>query len=82
MKSSFKLIPNTKYQNFPKLMISRKLLDESDSDRLIVLFTAENVGVVVYSGNYPDYPVGHQSTTWMTLCFEDFDGEVSLKNST
>ena len=57
---------------FPKLM-------KSESSGLIVLFEKHKHGVTVRKND--DWRVGHVSDTWHMDNFEDFTGEITLKNN-
>lgn len=56
---------------FPKLM-------KSNNSSLIVLFKSKNSGTVIVEGN--TWKVGRTSGDWVMDFFEDFTGELTLKN--
>ena len=56
---------------FPKLM-------KSDSSGLIVLFKSKNSGTVIVEGDA--WKVGESASDWLDHGFEDFTGELKLKN--
>jgi hypothetical protein len=62
---------NKKQKSFPKLMIS--------NDGQIVLFIIQSIGTVVYS-NSNNCKVGYYSNAWNMDIYNDFDGEITLKN--
>lgn len=55
---------------YPKLMKSNA--------GSVLLMVSEGCGVVLVKGGY--YPVGYYSNGWACNLFEDFEGEVVLKN--
>jgi hypothetical protein len=56
---------------FPKIMRSLK--------GKVVLFTEPKVGVVIFDED--DYQeLGYHSTYWDMVCFEDYDGSITLQN--
>tara|TARA_R110000772_G_C12955074_1_gene402693 strand:- start:163 stop:390 length:228 start_codon:yes stop_codon:yes gene_type:complete len=56
---------------FPKIMIEEK--------GLIVLFEKHSTGTVIQGKAY-GLNTGYHSTIWDMTNFEDYDGEVTLKN--
>lgn len=61
-----------KKQNYPKLMIS------NDND-FVVLFTDRGHGFVVHSSK-GDREIGFVSVDWNMNIFEDFNGDLTLRN--
>ena len=57
---------------FPKLM-------KSNDSSLIVLFESKNSGTVIVEGS--TWKVGQSSRDWYANGFEDFTGEITLKNN-
>jgi len=55
--------------SYPKLM---------ESDGLIVLFVGASKGTAIIGNKY--HPVGHSSTVWDMEVFQNFEGEIILKN--
>lgn len=68
----------SKIKDFPKLM--KRKIDENYNYNLVVLFTKEDVGTVVSSNN-DLYNIGYHCPSWAMEVFEDYDGEVVLKNA-
>jgi hypothetical protein len=62
-------------RKFPKLM--RNVTGEHE---LIVLFSERAMGIVV-SDTSNKYCTGYHSNDWCTIAFEDFCGEIILKNT-
>lgn len=58
---------------YPKLM-KNKVTD------LVVLFTAQGVGMSIYKGNSLNGFLGEYSKNWSCEQFEDYTGEVTLSN--
>lgn len=59
--------------NFPKLMMNTPQYD------LIVYFTAPKVGHVVFD-EAKSFDQFHHADDWRMSYFEDFHGEITLKN--
>ena len=59
---------------FPKLMIS------GDDDKRIILFTDNEVGVVVQEGN-PYYGIGYYFTEWNMIGFTDYNEPITIQNA-
>jgi hypothetical protein len=57
---------------FPKLM-------QADNG-LIVLFTAKDVGTVIFEGN-STHKCGYVSHNWFDPDFRDFKGAITIQNS-
>jgi len=53
---------------------------ETGSDKLIVLFTKEEAGVVVFSERKIQ-PIGYTSSEWMEADFNNFTGTIELSNN-
>ena len=62
---------NKTEKDFPKLMISQR--------GVIVLFETHKTGVCLVDPNR-DYKIGVYSPLWSVENFQDFDGEITLKN--
>lgn len=60
---------NKKEKDFPKLMISQR--------GVIVLFTDKNTGICLYDGSNT---VRGISSSWDIAAFQDFKGEITIKN--
>ena len=66
--------------DFPKLMFN------NDYGKLVVIFATNmgddgNIeGYVVYSYNTSIWPIGYISYVWPNSGFEDYHGEIILKN--
>ncbi|MGK0446511.1 MAG: hypothetical protein ACJA2M_000280 [Polaribacter sp.] len=69
-----KIVENKESSNeFPKLMRSVK-------NGLIVLFTSKSIGTVLSVSIGSMHKLGDFSEFWTSKCFEDFTGELILKN--
>jgi hypothetical protein len=55
--------------SYPKLM---------ESGELVVLFLAASQGTVIAGSMY--HPIGHYSKVWDMQVFQNFEGEIKLKN--
>ena len=60
-------------KQFPKLMIYN-----GQDYGFIVLFTSSKTGVVLTEGK--DHKIGELVKDWAMDCFQDYEGEVTLKN--
>lgn len=68
--------PKSKTEIYPKLMIS-----EDDEVVLVVLFTSFENGIAIYSNDKDiKQKLYKYESYWDMSCFEDFDGEVTLRN--
>ena len=56
---------------YPKLKIDRR-------SGLIVLFSAPEKGTCVRENS--TYKIGYHASDWFMDCFQDFHGEITLKN--
>ena len=60
------------------------LMKSKDSDIVILAFDGEYgvmEGIVLITNNPDTFSVGEYSADWDKECFEEYDGEVILKNS-
>ena len=73
MIKSYTKLPAVKVSSFPKLMIST-LTD------MIVLFYDSGLGTVINEGRSELFEVGEYHGFYDTSEFEDYNGEVVLKN--
>lgn len=63
---------------FPVLRVLKTSTTDNPQGSTIVLFTDDTTGTVVH--NAPnDIPLGFHDNRWATECFEDFCGELTLK---
>ena len=63
---------------FPVLRVLKTSTTDNPQGSTIVLFTDDTTGTVVHST--PDGPpLGYRDSHWATACFEDFCGELTLK---
>lgn len=63
---------------FPKLMIATQM--HIPDKGIIVLFSSESNGVVVYTPN--DYrEVGYMSNSFLMKCFTDYNEPITLQNA-
>lgn len=56
---------------YPKLKIAKE-------SGLIVLFSAPEKGTCLRENS--TYKIGYYASDWCMGCFDDFDGEITLKN--
>lgn len=73
LKCSMKCVPNATGWKFPCLAT----YDPYGPD-VIVLFTEEEVGTVVYSKT-DDWPIGSYNNGWYMPEFQPFEGLVTIK---
>lgn len=63
---------------FPVLRVLKTSTSNNLQNGTIVLFTDDTMGMVVHSpANVP--PLGFHADAWASECFEDFCGELTLK---
>lgn len=73
MSVDIKVIEPAVVKDFPKIMINK-------SRDLIIAFRRSDCGTVLYSSRGL-YTTFSNSTSWDTDKFEDFNGEITLKNN-
>ena len=76
-----KIIENpSKSSDFPKLMRRKKNGDVTKETQYIVLFLTLRNGIVVSNNGAERHPFCQIIDTWNFEAFEEFNGEVVLKN--
>ena len=66
-------------ENTPQMSEYPKMMASTNRPQLIVLFSAESIGVVV-SGTDSLYDVGYFCETWAMELFSPYKGVVTLEN--
>ena len=61
---------------YPCLMVTKW----DNGDKMVVLFSKESVGMVVFS-TYRNWEIGDHSELWVMPAFTPFDGTIQLTNN-
>lgn len=69
---------HTTTARFPVLRVLKSTTTDNAGRGTIVLFTNDTTGTVVHS-TPEGVPLGLHDNRWATGCFEDFCGELTLK---
>lgn len=76
MKSTLKKLADK--DKYPCLKI---ITGTVDSESYVILFSLPKTGMVVYSGDFAPYTVGHYSSSWVESAFENlpFGASVNIQ---